>query len=84
MRNWGKEIKDVGVLVIIVSIVVLILAIYTLFGGNEIASAMFGNSFFGMIISGLIGIVTGIVLRSFGKSKMAKDGATEQKQSQIN
>ena len=79
MRNWGKEIKDVGILVIIVSIIVLVLAIYTLFSGNAIASAMFGNSFLGMIIFGLIGIVTGIILRSFGKSKMAKDKTVGEK-----
>lgn len=78
-RNWGKELKDVGMLVILVSAVVLVLAIYSFFGGNEVATLMFGKSFLPMVILGLVGIVAGMVIRNIGKSKMEKAETNNQK-----
>lgn len=75
-RNWGKEIKDVGVLIIIVGIVMLILGIVSFFSTdrNSPLYILFANpkSFLILIVGGFSAILIGIVVRSIGKSKEIK------------
>ena len=75
-RNIGKEIKDIGVLCIVLGIISLILVFYTLFSSanpNENGLLYLTNEHFVfLVIFGLVSLLVGIITRSIGKSKEAK------------
>lgn len=73
-RNWGKEIKDVGVLIIIVGIVMLGI-IFFAFNTSNTQSILYiiaNRHFIFLIIGGLVCVLAGIIVRSIGKSKEIK------------
>ena len=72
-RNWGKEIKDVGFLLIIIGIVFLGLIILAFSSSTDtIIYQIVDKTFFILIIGGLFSLLFGIIIRSIGKSKEAK------------
>lgn len=76
-RNWGKEIKQVGILIIIIGAVMLGLIFYGLsaFGGQSSQSALFklvDKHFIFLIIGGLVAVLAGVIIRSIGRSKELK------------
>ena len=72
-RNWGKEIKDVGLLIIIVGVVMLALVLYLFIADSDSALAyLVDKHFFFLVIGGLIALLSGIIVRSIGKSKETK------------
>ena len=82
-KNLGKEIKDVGVLIIVIGAIMIGLVFYVLFssGGNE-SSVMFTfleERFPFLIIFGLVFLLVGIIVRSVGKSKEVKQSSQNDK-----
>lgn len=76
-RNWGKEIKHVGVLIIIIGAVMIGLIFYGLSAssGQSSQSALFklvDKHFIFLIIGGLISLLAGVIVRSIGRSKELK------------
>lgn len=76
-RNWGKEIKQVGILIIIIGAVMLGLIFYGLSasGGQSSQSALFklvDKHFIFLIIGGLVAVLAGVIIRSIGRSKELK------------
>lgn len=69
-RNWGKEIKDVGLLIIIVGSVMLALVLYLFIGDSDSALAyLIDKHFLFLVIGGLVALLAGIIMRNMGKSK---------------
>ena len=81
MRNPGgnksdeKDMKQIGVALLIFGAILLLLTIYGLFSAGNAESILVQfveNRFPFLIISGLIAVLVGIILRSAGKSKENK------------
>ena len=72
-RNWGKELKDVGTLIIVLGCVMLGLVLYTLFiaSGNESSFIIqkVEEHFFLLTVDGLVLALIGVIVRSVSKSK---------------
>lgn len=72
-KNWGKEIKDLGVLIIIIGAIMVALIFCALFGDGTSMLANFVNDhIFFLAVGGGVLLVVGIITRSVGKSKEAK------------
>ncbi len=76
-KNWGKEIKQVGVLIIVIGAVMLGLVFYGLAAssGQSSQSALFklvDKHFIFLIIGGLVAVLVGVIVRSIGRSKELK------------
>lgn len=78
-RNWGKEIKQVGVLIIIIGAVMLGLVFYlfTASNGQSVKTQspfyqLVDKHFVFLIIGGLITLLVGVIVRSIGRSKELK------------
>lgn len=84
-RNWGKEIKDVGTLILIVGAISISTIIFTLFSDspssyNENKPYIYqfvNDNFVFLLIGGLFSLLIGIIVRSIGKSKEAKFNENE-------
>ncbi|MDE7120825.1 MAG: hypothetical protein K2O42_01530, partial [Oscillospiraceae bacterium] len=76
-KSDGKDMKQIGVALLIFGAILLLLAIYGLFSAGNAESILVqfvGNRFPFLVISGLVAVLVGVVLRSIGKSKENKDG----------
>lgn len=72
-RNWGKEIKDLGVLIIVVGAIMVALILYLFVcDSNSILASLVENHIFFLAVGGGILLIVGIIVRSIGKSKEAK------------
>ncbi|MBR1432675.1 hypothetical protein [Ruminococcus sp.] len=73
-RNMGKEIKDVGTLFIVIGCV-FALAVIFVFGGGDSSplGRIIDDHFIFITVGGLLCFLIGIIVRSIGKSKEAKD-----------
>jgi hypothetical protein len=86
-RNWGKEIKDLGTLILIVGAISISTIIFTLFSDspssyNENKPYIYqfvNDNFVFLFIGGLFSLLIGIIVRSVGKSKEAKYNADNDK-----
>lgn len=77
MKNMGKQIKDVGVLLIVVGIGSLLLALFPLFSSNmQSPLYMIADRYFiVLLISGLVSALLGIILKEIGtKNNKHKKG----------
>lgn len=71
-KSDGKDMKQIGVALLIFGAVLLLLAIYSLFSAGNAESILVqfvSNRFPFLVISGLVAILVGIILRSTGKSR---------------
>ncbi len=76
-KNWGKEIKDVGVLFIIVGAVMFGLVVLAMGSGGSGSNQSLLSHFVDMyieffLIGGALILLLGIIIRSIGKSKEMK------------
>ena len=72
-KNLGKEIKDLGVLIIIVGAVMVALIFMMFLGdGNSLLANLIDDHIFFLAIGGGVLLIVGIIVRSIGKSKEAK------------
>ena len=75
MKNMGKQIKDLGVLLIVVGTCSLLLALFPLIS-SDTQSPLYviaDRYFVWLLIGGLVEVLVGIVVRSIGKSKRYKE-----------
>lgn len=75
MKNMGKQIKDLGVLFIVVGVISLFLALFPLFFPNprSMLYMLADKYFLFLLINGLVVLLAGIITRSIGRSKEDKD-----------
>lgn len=73
-RNWGKEIKDVGMLFIIIGVIFLAMILFTFISSNtsSVLYQIVDKHFVFIIIGGLVSLLFGIIVRSIGRSKEKK------------
>lgn len=72
-RNWGKEIKDVGMLIIIIGAIMVVLVLYLFVGDSNSALAYFvDDHILFLAVGGGVLLIVGIITRSIGKSKETK------------
>ena len=72
-RNIGKEIKDVGTLLIIIGVVFALAFLYLLVCGEDSALGyIIGKHFLFVVFGGLLSLLFGVIIRSIGKTKEAK------------
>lgn len=72
-KNWGKEIKDLGVLIIIVGAVMVALILYLFVGdSNSVLASLVMDHIFFLAVGGGVLLIVGIIVRSIGKSKETK------------
>lgn len=72
-KNWGKEIKDVGVLIIIIGAVMVACILYLFVGdSNSVLASIVDDHIFFLAVGGGLALVVGIIMRSIGKSKEEK------------
>ncbi|MGN0585132.1 MAG: hypothetical protein ACI4JD_06735 [Ruminococcus sp.] len=81
-RNWGKEIKNVGILLIVVGAIMLGMILFALAsGGNQsIIYQIVDRHFIFLMFGGLILLLVGIITRSVGKSKELKFNSSNESQ----
>lgn len=80
-RNWGKEIKDVGTLLIVIGIVFLGLMLLAFSSSSDtIIYKLVDKAFFVLIFGGLFSMLFGVIIRSIGKSKEAKNASLKDKE----
>ncbi len=75
MKNMGKQIKDLGVLLIVVGIGSLLLALFPMIS-SDTQSPLYiiaDRYFVWLLIGGLIEVLVGIVTRSIGKRRDESD-----------
>jgi len=73
-RNMGKEIKDVGTLFIVIGCVFALAVIFVFTAGDSSPIVrIINNHFIFITVGGLLCFLIGIIVRSIGKSKEAKD-----------
>ena len=69
-KNWGKEIKDLGVLLIIVGAVMVALIFFMFTGdGTSLLASLIGDHILFLSVGGGVLLIAGIITRSIGKSK---------------
>ena len=70
----GKQIKDLGVLIIIVGLIMLILVMFALFSTNTRSGLYYivTENFMFVTLGCLVCLLSGIIIRSIGKSKEKK------------
>lgn len=76
-RNMGKEVKDVGVLLIVIGCIMLAIIVFGLASSNTtsfIGEIIDEHSIF-LVVGGLISALLGIVIRSIGRTKELKFNA---------
>lgn len=75
MKNIGKQIKDLGVLLIVVGAGSLLLALFPLFSSNTQSPLyiLVDRYFVWLLIGGLIEVLVGIIIRSIVKGKGEMD-----------
>lgn len=73
-KNWGKEIKDVGILLIVIGVVFLGMILFSMASSSttSIIYQIVDKHFIFLIIGGLLSLLFGIIVRSVGKSKETK------------
>lgn len=70
----GKQIKDVGTLFIVIGAVLALAIIFILIAGDSSPLGRFVNhNFFFITVGSLVSFLIGIIVRSIGKSKEAKE-----------
>lgn len=85
-RDWGKEIKDVGILVMVIGAVMLLLAGYTMFSADQYGQSsdmqlFLEDKFPFLLIIGLISLLAGIIIKNIGHSKQNKVTDAKQEES---
>lgn len=87
--NWGKKIKDVGTVILIIGVISVVLIPLGIFSSNSTAQTYYQESLFYrfvnenfplLLIGGLFLLLIGIIVRSIGKSKEAKNASLEDKE----
>lgn len=76
-NNMGKQIKDLGTLIIVVGIIMtamVILGIMNDGDSNSIFFIIFANHLLFMVVGSLLCFLLGIIIRSIGKHKEYKEG----------
>lgn len=77
-RNMGKQIKDVGTLLIVIGVVFALAVVFMFVGGDSSPLGRIINDHFLFItVGGLLCFLIGIIVRSIGRTKEEK--AKEQK-----
>lgn len=84
-RNWGKEIKDVGTLILVVGALFIAIIFIGIFGDTPSSNyenqpfihQFVNDNIFFLAVGGLFLLLTGIIVRSIGKSKEAKFNENE-------
>lgn len=71
-RNWGKEIKDLGVLIIIIGTVMVLGVLYLFIDGSSELAKMLDDHILFLSVGGGIALIIGIIVRSIGRSKEQK------------
>ena len=72
-KDWGSEIKGVGILLIVVGAVMLGLVLLLLIiGDTSPLGYLINKHFFFLVVGGLVCLLAGIITRSIGKSKQNK------------
>lgn len=71
MKNIGKQIKDFGVLLIVVGVASLLLALFPLISSDtqSLLYMIADRYFVWLLIGGLVEMLVGIITRSIGKGK---------------
>ena len=75
MKNIGKQIKDLGVMLIAIGVVSLLLALFPLISSDTLSTlyTIADRYFVWLLIGGLVEVMVGIITRSISKRKVARD-----------
>ncbi len=72
--NMGKQIKDVGSLFLVVGAILAMAVLFIFVAGDSSPLGRFINDkFFFITVGGLLCFLIGIIVRSIGKTKEAKE-----------
>ncbi len=72
--NMGKQIKDVGSLFLVVGVILAMAVLFIFVAGDSSPLGRFINDkFFFITVGGLLCFLIGIIVRSIGKTKEAKE-----------
>lgn len=72
-NNMGKQIKDVGTLLIVIGAIFALAVLYVLtFGDSSGLGYIIEKHFIFVTVGGLLCFLFGIIVRSIGKSKEAQ------------
>lgn len=75
-NNMGKQIKDLGTLIIVIGIIMTVMVILGIMNdgdSNSVFFIIFANHLFIMVVGSLFCYLLGIIIRSIGKHKEYKE-----------